>query len=105
MLPLRIAWRYLIAKKSHSAVNIISIVSLAGVAVATAAIVVVLSVFNGFTSLAERQLSRLDPDLMVSRADGRPFAGADSLAARIAALPGVSLAMPSLTDSGLIVAD
>jgi ABC-type lipoprotein release transport system permease subunit len=52
VLSLNIALRYLLAKKSHSAVNIISGISVAGVAVATAAIVIVLSVFNGFTDLA-----------------------------------------------------
>ena len=51
MLSVRIALRYLFAKKRHPAVNVISMRSLAGVAVATAAIVVVLSVFNGFADL------------------------------------------------------
>lgn len=51
MLALRIALRYLAAPKSHRAVNVISAIAVAGVAVATAAIVVVLSVFNGFSEL------------------------------------------------------
>ncbi|MDE6681735.1 MAG: ABC transporter permease, partial [Muribaculaceae bacterium] len=50
-LGVRIAWRYLMAKKSHSAVSAIAAVSVAGVAVAPAAIVCVLSVFNGFRNL------------------------------------------------------
>ena len=47
-LPLKIAWRYLVSKKGHQAVNIISIVAVCGVVVATAALICVLSVFNGF---------------------------------------------------------
>ena len=52
MLTLRIALRYLFSKKTHNAVNIISGISVIGVAVATMAIVCVLSVFNGFTDVA-----------------------------------------------------
>ncbi|MDE7142551.1 MAG: ABC transporter permease, partial [Muribaculaceae bacterium] len=63
MLALRIALRYLFSRKSHGAVNVISAVSVGGVAVAAAAMVVVLSVFNGFSGLAESKLSRVDPDL------------------------------------------
>lgn len=104
MLSLRIALRYLFSKKSHKAVNVISIVSLGGVAVATAAIVVVLSVFNGFADLAMRNLSAFDPDLKVVPAQGKVFADADSLAERIAALEGVRAAAPALTERALIVA-
>ena len=50
-LSARIAWRYLCARKSHSAVGAISVVSICGIAVATAAIICVLSVFNGFKSV------------------------------------------------------
>ena len=64
MLALRIALRYLAAPKSHRAVNVISAIAVAGVAVATAAIVVVLSVFNGFSELSRRHLSFVDPDLL-----------------------------------------
>ncbi len=99
-----IAARYLISKKSHRAVNVISAVSLAGVAVATAAIVVVLSVFNGFADVAASQLSVADPDLLALPRRGKVIADADSLARRIEALPAVAVAMPSLGDRGLMVA-
>lgn len=78
-LPLRIALRYLFSKKRHNAVNIISWVSLSAIAVATAATVIVLSVFNGFSSLAERQLSFLSPPLMITPAQGKIINNADSL--------------------------
>lgn len=104
MLPLRIALRYLLSKKSHSAVNVISAISIAGVAVATAAIVVVLSVFNGFTSLSEHQFSHIDPDVLVTPLHSKVIAHADSLAARLAALPEAEAAVPSLTERALAVA-
>lgn len=104
MLSLRIALRYLLSKKSHSAVNVISAISVAGVAVATAAIVVVLSVFNGFTSLSERQFSHIDPDVLVKPLRGKTIARADSMAAALAALPEAAAAVPSLTERALAVA-
>lgn len=105
MLALKIALRYLIAPKSHRAVNVISIISVVGVAVATMAIVVVLSVFNGFSDLARRQLSRIDPDLCVQPVEGKVFARADSLADAIRTIPGVCGAMSVLRDRALLVAD
>lgn len=102
MLSLRIALRYLFSKKSHKAVNVISIVSMGGVAVATAAIVVVLSVFNGFSDLAMRNLSAFDPDLKVVPAQGKAFAHADSLAAGLGELAGVEAAAPMLSERALL---
>lgn len=103
MLALRIALRYLLSKKSHSAVNVISAISVAGVAVATAAIVVVLSVFNGFDSIARRQFSRIDPDLLVTPAAAKVIADSDSLAAALEAMPSVAVAAPVLSERALIV--
>lgn len=104
MLSLRIALRYLASKKSHGAVNVISAISVAGVAVATAAIVVVLSVFNGFSDLARQQFSVVDPDIMVTSSDGRVISDGDSLANALSAIPGVQAAAPTLTERGLLVA-
>lgn len=104
MLPLRIALRYLLSKKSHSAVNVISAISIAGVAVATAAIVIVLSVFNGFTSLSEHQFSHIDPDVLVTPLRSKTIAQADSLATQLATLPEAAAAVPSLTERALAIA-
>lgn len=104
MLALKIALRYLFSRKSHGAVNIISAVSVAGVAVASAAMIIVLSVFNGFTRLCETKLSKFDPPAMVVAAEGKVFAGADTLAARLAALPGVRGALPQLTEQAFAIA-
>ena len=62
-LAARIAWRYLWSKKSHSAVGAIAAVSITGVAVATAAIVCVLSVFNGFRDVLTERLDTLSPEV------------------------------------------
>lgn len=105
MLSLRIALRYLFSKKAHRAVNIISAISIAGVAVATVAIVVVLSVFNGFSKLSEDHLSKIDPELKVTGQTGKVFSGADSLAALIAAQPGVAAAVPVVEDRAMLVSE
>ena len=70
---LRIAWRYLISKKSHNAINIISGISSVGVAVGTMALIVVLSVFNGFETLISDMFSTFDPDLRVTLTQGKTF--------------------------------
>ncbi|MDE6267416.1 MAG: ABC transporter permease [Muribaculaceae bacterium] len=101
IFPLRVACRYLISKKQHNAVNIISWISLAGVAVATMALVVVLSVFNGFNTLALKQLSRMDPPLSVTPVKGKVIGDAESLAMKIAALDGVSASMPVVREQAL----
>jgi len=105
LLAWKIALRYLFSKKSHGAVNVISAVSVAGVAIATAAIVVVLSVFNGFTDLASSHLSLLDPELMVRPTQGKVIGNADSLAAAAAARKDVAAACPTLQERALLVYD
>ncbi len=69
----RIARRYLFSKKSHNAINIISGISATGVAVGTMALVVVLSVFNGFESLISDMFSAFDPDLKITVKEGKTF--------------------------------
>lgn len=95
---LKIASRYLVAKKTHSAVNIISIISMCGVVVTTAALVCVLSVFNGFASLISGKLSMLDPQIAVTATEGKAIAEADSVIARLQAIDGVEIAVPTVED-------
>ena len=66
-----IAWRYLFSKKGHNAINIVSGISAAAVAVVTAAMICVLSVMNGFGALVEQMFSEFDPVLMVVPAEGQ----------------------------------
>lgn len=68
-----IARRYLFSKKSHNAINIISGISATGVAIGTMALIVVLSVFNGFESLISDMFSAFDPDLKISLVQGKTF--------------------------------
>ncbi|MBQ6763270.1 MAG: ABC transporter permease [Bacteroidales bacterium] len=72
-LPLRFALRYLFARKSHNVINIISGISVAGMAIGTAALVIILSVFNGFNKLVSDSLSDAQPDLVVRPAAGKAF--------------------------------
>lgn len=103
MLALRIALRYLFARKSHSAVNVISVISTAGIAVASMAIVCVLSVFNGFTDLAMERQSAVDPDIKIAPAAGKVFESADSVAAAVSSIPGVRMVAPILAERALAV--
>ena len=70
---LKIALRYLFSKKSHSAINIISLVSACGVCVGTIALVCVLSVYNGFESLVQSLFSEFDADLKITAVEGKSF--------------------------------
>lgn len=104
MVAFRIALRYLFSKKSHNAVNVISIIAMLGVAVATTAIVCVLSVFNGFSDLAIARLSKVDPQLKVVAVKGKVFSGADSLRDAISAVDGVTAAVSTLDENALLMA-
>lgn len=75
-VPLLIARRYFITRKSRRAIGIISAISAAGIAVGTAALLIILSVFNGFDGLIQKSLSSIDPDLKVTPAAGKAI-GAD----------------------------
>ena len=103
MLALRIALRYLLAKKSHTAVNVISLISMAGIAVAAMAMVCVLSVFNGFSDLAFERLSMVDPDIKVTPVSGKVINNADSLAERLSEVPGVGVAVVTVEDQALAI--
>ena len=72
-LPFYIAKRYLFAKKSQNVINIISAISVVGVATGTMALIVILSVFNGFDSLIKSLFSVFDPELEISLAEGKTF--------------------------------
>lgn len=72
-LSLYIAKRYLFAKKSRNAINIISSVSVAGVAVGTMALIIILSVFNGLEKLVTGIFNTFDPDMKITIAEGKTF--------------------------------
>lgn len=95
------AWRYLVSRKSHSAVGAISAISMVGMAVATAAIICVMSVFNGFHAMIADRLDMLAPDLLVTATRGKTIADADSVATAIRRIPGVRSAVVSISDNAL----
>ncbi len=68
-----IALRYLFAKKSHNVINVISAISAAGIAIGSAALILILSVYNGFDRIIRDNLSDLDPDILVTSGDGSLF--------------------------------
>ena len=72
-LPLLFARRYLFSRSSHSVINIISGICVAGMAIGTAALIIILSVFNGFNRLVSDSLSEVAPDILVSPTKGKVF--------------------------------
>lgn len=92
------------APKTHGAVNAISIISVVGVAVATAAIVIVLSVFNGFRYHLNARLDSLTPDVAVMPSYGKTIEAGDSLVEELRKFPGVEIAMAEVTDNALAIA-
>lgn len=72
-----IAKRYLFAKKSHNVINIISAISAVGMAIGTAALIIILSVYNGFDALVRSMMSNVEPDLLITPSTGKVFAPDD----------------------------
>lgn len=102
LLACRIAARYLRAPKSHTAVTVISSISIAGIAVATAAIICVLSVFNGFGKLASDRLSILDPVIKLVPTSGKTIANSDSIVSSLSSL-GIQGVVPTVEEKALAV--
>lgn len=88
-LPLHIARRYLVSKKSHNIINVISGISVMGITVGTMALIVVLSVFNGFESLVSSLYNTFNPDLKITMVKGKTFNLNDVRADEIRKIPGV----------------
>lgn len=105
MLSLRIALRYLLSRKQFGAVNIISAISLAAVAVAAAAMVIVLSVFNGFEQLAQSKLSAFDSPYLLVPAEGKVISDAGALSRQLASVDGIDAAEPQITEQAFVVAE
>jgi ABC-type lipoprotein release transport system permease subunit/ABC-type Zn uptake system ZnuABC Zn-binding protein ZnuA len=102
-LPFYIARRYLFAKKSHNAINIISLVSMCGVVVATVAMICTLSVFNGFKELTTTLFSVFDPQLKITAVEGKVFDPAKAAFDAVRRLPEVSLCCGTLQENALAV--
>lgn len=103
MLSLKIALRYLFAPKSHRAINAITLVAACGVAIVTAALVCILSVYNGFESLVEQLTSQLDPQLRIEATRGKSFADNDTLRQILAGCSEVEAVSATLDETVLII--
>ena len=101
--PFFIARRYLFSKKSTNAINVISGISVVGVAVATMALVVTLSVFNGFHDLVAGLFTNFDPQIKVLPVKGKTVAADDPVLTEIRRLPQVAVATETLEDQALVV--
>ena len=101
--PFYIARRYLFSKKSTNAINIISGISITGVAVATMALIVTLSVFNGFHDLVASFFTQMDPQLKITPIKGKTVDANDAVLTKIRQLPAVEVATECLEDQALAV--
>lgn len=101
-LSFYIAKRYLFSKKSHNAINIISMISVCGIAIATMAMVCTLSIFNGFTKLVSDSFSIMDPDLQIIPAKGKVFDASSAIFQKIKNLQEVAVVSETVEDNALV---
>lgn len=100
--PFYIARRYLFSKKSHNAINVISAISVCGVALATLALVCTLSVFNGFQDLVTTFFTAFDPQLKITAVRGKVFDGQDKRVLQLKKMPDVEVYSESLEDNVMV---
>lgn len=101
--PFFVARRYLFSKKKTHAINVISLISVIGVAVATMALVIVLSVFNGFHDLVSSFFTNFDPQLKVVPVEGKTVPADDPILTKISHFPEVDVAMGTVEDMALAI--
>ena len=97
-----IAKRYLISKKTHNIINIISGISVAGITIGTMALIVVLSVFNGFENLVESLFSTFNPDILITPKEGKTFQENEFPSDLIKKIPGVIYYTEVVEENALI---
>lgn len=102
-LPIKIARRYLFAKKNTNAINIISGISVFGIAVGTAALILVLSVFNGFEDLISGMFGYFNPDIKVTIKEGKTFEVDSIQLSELKALPAVEVVSQTVEETALFV--
>ena len=97
-LPLFIAKRYLVSKRKKNFINVISIISVVAVAIITAAIIIVLSIFNGLGDLIHSLNNSFDPEIKIVATKGKSFTVSQSLLKKIEAVPGVQVVTEVIED-------
>lgn len=100
--PFYIARRYLFSKKKHNAINIISGISVCGVALATLALVCTLSVFNGFQDMVASFFTAFDPQLKITVREGKVFDGQDERIRSVCTLPEVDVFTETLEENAMV---
>lgn len=100
--PFYIAKRYFLTKKLRNVINIISLISVIGVMIGTMALVVVLSVFNGFDSLLLKTYNNFDPDLKISLKQGKTFFPEGEVFTRIEEMPEIEIYSKTLEENALV---
>ncbi len=100
-LPARMSWRYLFARKSTNAINIITLIATFGVAIGVASLILVLSVFNGFEDTFLGMFNNLNPDVRVVAKQGKTFRVAQDTLTRLEALPGVQVVSRVLEETAM----
>lgn len=100
--PFYIAKRYLLSKKKHNAINIISGISVCGVALATLALVCTLSVFNGFQDMVASFFTAFDPQLKITVREGKVFDGQDERIRAVCALPEIDVFTETLEENAMV---
>jgi lipoprotein-releasing system permease protein len=102
-LSVYIAKRYLLAKKSRNVINIISAVSVTGVAVGTMALIIVLSVFNGLESMVNSIFNTFDPELKITAVHGKVFDADPARLLRLSELKGIEAWSATLEENALLM--
>jgi len=100
--PIFIARRYLFAKKTHNVINVISYISVVGVAIGTLALIVILSVANGYDSLTKKLYSVFSPDIRISAVEGKTFVPDSVMLEKIKSVKGVLDYSKTLEENVLI---
>lgn len=98
---LKIAWRYLFAKKQFNAIHIITAISSVAVGVVTAAMICVLSVMNGFGVMIEELFSQFDPDLRITAKAGKSFIINKETKSQLLSIQSINLVSESITETAL----
>ena len=104
-LPLFIANRYLLAKKSHNLINIITWISILGISVGSFALIVVLSAFNGLEMVISSMSNRLTPDLQISAVKGKTIDLTAFPLGQLEGIQGVEYVIPTITEDALFRAN
>lgn len=100
--PFFIAKRYLFSKKSHNAINVISAISVCGVALATLAMVCTLSVFNGFQDMVATFFTAFDPQIKITSVKGKVFDGSTPIFSEIRTMPEIAVYSESVEDNAMV---